>query len=115
MSIFKITEEDVASYKHNKNIKKLVKTIYHPNSLIRYRAVEALGDLEDKSAIYDILGALEDEDEAVRHMAAYSLGEIGDKRAANHIIENIQYEGSDFQEIAIYALGEIEGEKAVKY
>lgn len=87
MSIFKITEEDVANYKHDKNIKKLIKSIYHPNSLIRYRAIEALGDLEDKSAIYDILGALEDEDESVRNMAVYSLGEIGDKRAANIIIE----------------------------
>lgn len=115
MSIFKITEEDVANYKHDKNIKKLIKSIYHPNSLIRYRAIEALGDLEDKSAIYDILGALEDEDESVRHMAVYSLGEIGDKRAANIIIEKIQYEGSDFQEIAIYALGEIGGGNAVKY
>ena len=55
----------------------MIKSIYHPNSLIRYRAIEALGDLEDKSAIYDILGALEDEDESVRHMAVYSLGEIG--------------------------------------
>jgi len=116
MPIFKITEEDVERYKKERNIKKLTKSIYHPSdSLVRYRAIEALGQLEDKSAIYDILGALEDEEEAVRQMAVYSLGEIGDKRAADPIIERLQYEDTAFQEIVIYALGEIGGEKAVEY
>jgi HEAT repeat protein len=52
-----------------------------PNHLVRERAALILGWIEDDTALYPLLRAIEDDEPMVRQAAAWALGRLGDPRA----------------------------------
>lgn len=111
-----ITPDDVFSFKDKRDVEELIMALFYTDdSLVRYRAAEALGNLEEKISVDFLIDTLDDDDGAVRKMAAYALGEIGDKKATNPLIKSIENENRDYMEICIFALGEIGGKKAIEY
>ena len=57
-----------------------------PNSIVRKAAAEALGKLNDTSAVEPLVELLDDEDPEVRAEAAASLGKLNDTRAVEPLI-----------------------------
>lgn len=115
MGFFHLNEGDVGKLKKKEDINGLIKALkYKDDSFVRFKAAEALGELEDKAAVDALISALNDEDMYVREMVIYALGEIGDKRAVLPLISNFGYD-DELREIMIFALGEIGGKQSVDY
>ncbi|MFX0122686.1 MAG: HEAT repeat domain-containing protein [Candidatus Hodarchaeota archaeon] len=85
---------------------------------VRFGAVEALGEIADKSTINPLIKYLEtDEDPDFRAMVAKQLGEMGDvaKEAGSNLIRALSdNESSDIRENAAHALGQIKIYNAVE-
>lgn len=62
------------------------------NTIVRYEAAIALGEIGDKRAVEPLIVALGDEKDKVRRVAAIALGEIGDKRAVMPLITALEEE-----------------------
>jgi HEAT repeat protein len=65
---------------------ELVAACDHPNPVVRFRAVCALGKTRDPRAFETILCLTDDPDERVRYDATLALGELGDMRAAEALL-----------------------------
>ncbi|MFX0207860.1 MAG: HEAT repeat domain-containing protein [Candidatus Hodarchaeota archaeon] len=85
---------------------------------VRFGAVEALGEIANKSTISPLIKYLEtDEDPDFRAMVAKQLGEMGDvaKEAGSELIKALSdMESSDIRENAALALGQIKIHHAVE-
>lgn len=85
---------------------------------VRFGAVEALGEIANKSALPPLIKYLEtDEDPDFRAMVAKQLGEMGDvaKEAGSGLISALSdMESSDIRENAALALGQIKIHHAVE-
>jgi HEAT repeat protein len=68
-------------------ISELAAALNNENSDIRLDAVEALGDIEDDSAVNALAAAMKDRDDLVRHTAAISLGRIGSPAAVAALVD----------------------------
>jgi len=69
--------------------------------------------IKDSSAVPQLIGALQDEDEVVRMQAVRSLGNIKDLTTVDTLIYRLQNDSSDYvQAEAAEALGRIGGDKA---
>lgn len=62
-------------------VKSLISTLRDPNKFARERAAQALGWIEDESAVTALTWALKDKEPAVVSSVAWALGRIGDPRA----------------------------------
>jgi len=79
-------------------VKPLIKALLaDENPVVRWRAAEALGDIEDRRAIKPLIRALYDEDSAVQWRAIEALVEIGEPamksltQALNDPDENVRW------------------------
>jgi HEAT repeat protein len=61
--------------------KPLMEACHHPNPIVRFRAVWALGYTHDPQAYETILHLTDDPEENVRYDATIALGILGDERA----------------------------------
>lgn len=64
----------------------------HKESNVRRRAVVALGNIQDTSAIDPLLPLLEDKTRSVRAAAAFALGQIGSSRSETALSERLRRE-----------------------
>lgn len=83
------------------------------DSVVRFYAAEALGEIGDESAVEPLIAALLDEDEHVRWRAAGSLGLLGDERAVEPLIAALQDEDAFVRKVAAGSLGDIGDERAL--
>jgi HEAT repeat protein/cyclophilin family peptidyl-prolyl cis-trans isomerase len=92
--------------------RKLFAYLKSANPLVRLRAVEAIGRIQDESDIRRLLPMLEDEDPRVVLETIFALGQIGSERSVAPLIDlNKKASGEMLVRIA-EALGKIGGDKA---
>ena len=95
-------------------LKPLIKAL--EDETVCYRAIEALGKIDDKRAVEPLIKTLEDKEEyRYRDSAAEVLGNIGDKRAVEPLIKALEDKVDwDVRKNAASALGEIGDKRAVE-
>ncbi|MFN3681512.1 MAG: HEAT repeat domain-containing protein [Nitrospira sp.] len=91
----------------------LIKSLAHPDWIVRLRAVEALSIIRPLEAVPALIAlAFDDPDSAVREDAVRTLGVIGDERAVEPLI-TIVTQQPKLRLVAIDALGVIGDRRAV--
>ncbi|MGD8780437.1 MAG: M56 family metallopeptidase [Ignavibacteria bacterium] len=95
--------------KYNKAIQELNSSV---NS-VQEKAAWALGDLEDKRAVDQLIKTLDDDDPMVRAMAAWALGEIKEQSSLDALIEHLLDKNDYTKEMIIRAIGELENKSSV--
>ena len=63
--------------------------------------------IEDKSAVDGLIGALKDKSSGVRNQVAWALGQIGDGRATDALIVAMKDENAGVRQQAAWALSQI--------
>ncbi|MFO7991691.1 MAG: HEAT repeat domain-containing protein [Thermoplasmata archaeon] len=81
----------------------------------RAESAKALGLLDEKSAVQDLIKALEDEEAGVRANAALALGQIGDERAMEPLINALKDDSWVVRHDSAIALGELASSEAIKH
>jgi hypothetical protein len=71
-------------------VEPLIAALTHPDSGVRYRAAECLGEIKDPRAVDPLIAALRDPVTIVESSAAKALGEIGDPRAVAPLMSALQ-------------------------
>lgn len=90
------------------DIKGLTKALqYKKDAYVRQKAAEALGIIEEKSAIDALIAAIKDENTDVRCKAVEALGYIGDSLAVEPLITVLMDEGSKVRAVVVEALDHI--------
>jgi HEAT repeat protein len=84
----------------------------HPDSVIRSRAAQALGELRYQKGVTALRNACKDEDLMVRWRSAEALGKIQDKNAVGALLFLLEDTDANVREAAIEALGSIRWENA---
>lgn len=80
---------------------------------VRYGAADALGWINDPSAVDPLIKALSDENHSVSFAAAYALGKIGGL-AEEPLIQALGNKDSQVRSNAAFALGKIQDRRAVE-
>lgn len=77
----------------------VLKHLQSPSPLLRLESVVAVGELEIKEAISDIIDLVEDVDERTRNASIWSLSQLGGSRAADILAElyNSAEDGDELQ------------------
>jgi len=91
---------------------KLFSYLKSVNPLVRLRAVEAIGRIQDASDVRHLLPMLGDEDERVVLETVFALGQIGSERAVKPLIELQKKASPDVLVETAGALGKIGGDEA---
>ncbi|MEH2077195.1 MAG: HEAT repeat domain-containing protein, partial [Nostoc sp.] len=93
----------------------LIKALQDKNSVVRWRAAEALGKFANQAAVSALIKALQDEDFDVRSKSAEALGKIGNQEAVFALIKALalQDENSSVRWSAALALGKIANQEAL--
>lgn len=73
--------EDVAGPLQDDRLVHFISLLSDDDEVSRWKAAEALGRMEDPTAVDELISTLWDEDARVRLKAAWALGRIGDQRA----------------------------------
>jgi HEAT repeat protein len=116
MKLFHLNEADVEQLKNKEDIKGLIKALkYKDDRSVRYRAAEALGEIENNTAVEALISVLNDEYLPTKEMAIIALGEIGDKRAVLPLISNFNDANDELRDMMIFSLGEIGGRESLEY
>lgn len=89
----------------------LINALDSPDSLVRERAVIALGQLKDTRATEPLIKLLDDSEQGVRVEAIQALGRIADTKATDSLISKAQ-EAPELKGYVMRALGSIGGTKA---
>jgi HEAT repeat protein/glycerophosphoryl diester phosphodiesterase len=79
-------------------VKSLISTLRDPNKFARERAAQALGWIEDESAVTALAWALKDKEPAVVCSAAWALGRIGDPRALPSLKSLMNHKNDEIRE-----------------
>ena len=96
------------------DISSLIKVLKSKkDSRVRAKAVEALGKIEDVSAVEPLILALTDENWDVRRKAAWALGNMGEP-AVKPLILALTDENWDVRRKAAWALGNIRDLRAIE-
>jgi HEAT repeat protein len=74
-------EDYLIRYYGSRASEQLMEACLHPNPVVRFRAVWALGYTHDPQAYETILHLMDDHEETVRYDATLALGILGDERA----------------------------------
>ena len=61
--------------------------LYDQDLDVRVAAIEALEDLESKTAVHALAGLLSDQDTLIRHHVVNALGEIGGENAMLYLLQ----------------------------
>jgi HEAT repeat protein/cyclophilin family peptidyl-prolyl cis-trans isomerase len=84
------------------------------NPLIRLRAVEVIGRIQDAQDVSQLIPMLRDPDPRVVEEAVFALGQIGSRNALPALIQLNKSASPEMQRALAYALGKIGGEEAVE-
>ena len=99
---------DVDKLKAKRDVTSLIKALaYQKDSLVRWLAAEALGNLGDARAVEPLIAALKDSDSSVRQRAAEALGKLRDTRAVEPLITALKDRDSYVRQRAADALDKI--------
>jgi HEAT repeat protein len=93
-------------------VDSLVHVITSEDWVVRYRAAEALGRIEDERGMTPLVDALHDTKDHVRYMAAKGLGRYADITTLEVLAGLLSDENVFVRRSAALAIGEIGGEKA---
>ena len=77
---------DPSKLLERKDLQGLLKALAHKDSVVRWRAAEALGALGDSRAVEPLIAALKDQGSTVRSEAAKALGALKDPRAFQPLV-----------------------------
>jgi hypothetical protein len=105
-----------ALQRENGSLHHLVEELHKGNQEERWRAILALGELKDESAMELVIWTLKgDNDPAVREAAIWVLEKLGGARAVNALTEAVSRDSDGFvRQTAVAALAKIDGSKAVE-
>ena len=92
---------------------RLFKYLLSSNPLIRQRAVQVIGRIQDTQDVAQILPFLKDADEGVVRETVFALGQIGSPEATLDLLELNKAALPEMQAIIADALGKIGGAEAV--
>jgi len=92
---------------------KLFRYLKSTNPLVRYRAVEVIGRIQDAQDVQRLLPMLKDKDDRVVHGTAFALGQLGDPAASPALIAMINKADVRLQVLIAEALGKMGGEDAL--
>lgn len=93
---------------------RLFKYLQSDNPLIRLRAVEAIGRIQDPQDVEHLLPMLGDDDPSVVRETVFALGQIGSEAAAPALIEVNATARPEMQAIIADALGKVGGDAAIE-
>jgi HEAT repeat protein/cyclophilin family peptidyl-prolyl cis-trans isomerase len=94
---------------------KLFRFLGSDNALIRLRAVEVIGRIQDPQDVPHLLPLLDDSDQRVVRETAFALGQIGSTEAVPALIKSLQGAQIDLQMTVAEALGKIGGAEAAEF
>ena len=92
---------------------RLFKYLLSSNPLIRQRAVQVIGRIQDTQDVAQILPLLKDADEGVVRETVFALGQLGSPEATPALLELNKKALPEMQAIIADALGKIGGAEAV--
>jgi HEAT repeat protein len=95
-------------------VPSLLPLLSDPDWVIRYRASEALGLIQDPETIGPLIDLTKDEKDHVRYMAAKSLGRIKDSRIVPVLIGLLSDSHLYTRKIAASGLAGMQDERALK-
>jgi len=110
--MFDFLKPNIRKLKEKRDIKGLVKALYHKDSSIRIDAANALGEIGDPSAVDGLLGALKDESTDVRRAAVRALVKIADDKSIPAIVAALKDDSLDVRLEVAKAIAEIGKKKA---
>lgn len=102
-----LTDVDLSS------MESVVNALKSPESYVRWKAVKALGDMEDQSVVTDLIAALKDESASVREIAAQALGDIGSKEAVVPLITAFDDKSDLVRAEIVNTLSKLKDERAI--
>ena len=95
------------------DLNRLIEALkYEKDSIVRAKAVKALGNIRDLRVVEPLIQALKDEHWDVRRRAAWALGNMGEP-AVEPLIQALKDEHWDVRRKAAWALGNIGDAKAI--
>ena len=92
---------------------RLFKYLLSSNPLIRLRAVQVIGRIQDPQDVAHLLPLLNDADEEVVREAVFALGQIGAAEATPALLERNKTASPEMQAAIADALGKIGGSEAI--
>ncbi|UCG51486.1 MAG: HEAT repeat domain-containing protein [Candidatus Latescibacterota bacterium] len=93
---------------------RLFQYLRSPNPMIRLRAVEVVGRIQDPRDVEQLLPLLKDPDKRVVRETVFALGQIGSEEATRAILQTNKGASADLQQIIAGALGKIGGKEAIE-
>lgn len=87
-----LQELQQAEYSRKADPQKFIRWFNHKNRLIRLKAVETLGKIQDTTQAVLLANRLTDEDPGVRAAAAFALGQLFSPVAENYLTDALQVE-----------------------
>lgn len=94
---------------------ELFEYLASPNPLVRLRAVEVVGRIQDPADVGKLLPMLADTDERVVSETLFALGQIGADTAVSALVEFCGHAAGDQLVLGVEALGKIGGKDAVTF
>lgn len=98
---------NIDKLKAKKDVPRLIKTLSHRDSRVRWAAATALGELGDTQAVEGLLSALNHPDEGVRVAVMTALGESKDVRAVTPLVSLLSNKSGEVRKAAVLALNKI--------
>ncbi|UCF78826.1 MAG: HEAT repeat domain-containing protein [Candidatus Eiseniibacteriota bacterium] len=96
------------------DVKVVSEFLNDPDPLVRSRAAEALGRIQDSLAIEHLVRSLKDASPDVRSSSAFALGQIGSLTASKALRGLLGDKSSEVKTAAVEALGKLKDRKSVK-
>ena len=94
-------------------IEALVPQLKHTEAITRAAAADALGAIQDASAVPDLLAAMSDTNPSVRWKAVEALGKIGDSSAVPGLIDQLNEQINNVRQEVVVALAKIADPRSV--
>lgn len=101
------------SFMGNEAVDSLIILLDHPNDLVRWYCVDALGNVRSDKIVQPAAKLLKDPNRTVRKMAAGALGNSGSSKAVQILIDVYLDAATGVQTDAARALGKLRAEVAV--
>ncbi|MDF7806162.1 HEAT repeat domain-containing protein [Pontiellaceae bacterium B12219] len=107
------TVEDIAKWKDQGRIEKLIKALSDPKFEVRLAATEALGELQAESAVDSLTALYNDNEEEIIMASVVSLSEIGTPAVITPMTVALTLDDAQARKIGAVTLGELEAVGAV--